>query len=109
MKRYIIEVTQIEDREQEGRKQSGSVNESEMYKKDYYKKRWGDLIPEDRKFLLSDYSLTDIDAWRKGQFEEFSGDGKCYVDLNSELCCIVGLVYDGKLYISEDAVIFSVG
>ena len=45
----------------------------ERDEKDYEGKRWGDLSPEDRKFLLSDYKLTDIDAWEKGEQKEFMG------------------------------------
>ena len=77
----------------------------ERVEKDYEGKRWGDLSPEDRKFLLSEYKLTDIDAWEKGEHKEFTGNGMCFVDLNAECCCINGIVHDGQLYINEDDVI----
>ena len=81
------------------------LEEIVKWEKDYEGKRWGDLSPEDRKFLLSDYKLTDIDAWRKGEHKEFTGNGMCFVDLNAECCCINGIIHDGQLYINEDDVI----
>lgn len=78
------------------------------WEKDYEGKRWGDLSQEDRKFLLSDYKLTDIDAWENGEHKEFTGNGMCFVDLNAECCCINGIAHDGQLYINEDDVIVCV-
>ena len=101
MKRYIVEVTQTGYREVEavdcddavqtandlnacdGVVWSDFVNVVRTWEKDYEGKRWGDLSPEDRKFLLSSHSLTDIDAWEKGEHMEFTGDGMCFVDLNA--------------------------
>ena len=123
MKRYIVEVTRTGYREVEaedcnsaeeiadnlnacdGVIWSDFVAVVSAWEKDYVGKRWGDLSPEDRKFLLSDHKLTDIDAWEKGEHKEFTDDGMCFVDLNSECCCIHGFVHDGQLYISEDDVI----
>lgn len=80
MKRYIVEVTRTGHREVEaidcddaeqtasdlnacdGVQWSDFVNVVRVWEKDYEGMRWGDLSPEDRKFLLSDYELTDIDA-----------------------------------------------
>ena len=123
MKRYIVEVTRTGYREVEAKdcsaaeETAGNLNACDgvvwsdfvdvvrAWEKDYEDKRWGDLSPEDRKFLLSDYKLADIDAWEKGEYKEFVGEGMCFVDLNVECCCINGIVYDGQLYINEDDVI----
>lgn len=124
MKRYIVEIIRKGYREVEaedcnsaeeiadnlnacdGVQWSDFVDVVRALEKDYEGKRWGDLPPEDRKFLLSDHRLTDIDAWEKGEYKEFTGDGMCFVDLNAECCCINGIVHDGQLYINEDDVIF---
>ncbi len=123
MKRYIVEVTRTGNREVEaedydGAEQTASdlnacdgivwsdfVNVTRVWEKDYEGKQWGDLSSEDRKFLLSDYKLTDIDAWEKGEYKIFVGNGMCIVDLNAEYCYIKGIVHDGQLYINEDNVI----
>lgn len=84
------------------------LEEIVKWEKDYECMRWGDLSPEDRKFLLSNHKLTDIDAWEKGEHKEFTGEGMCFVDLNAECCCINGIVHDGQLYINEDDVIVCV-
>ena len=126
MKRYIVEVTRKGYREVEaedcnsaeetaydlntcdGVIWSDFVDVVRAYEKDYEGMRWGDLSPDDRKHLLSDYKLLDIDSWEKGKYREFSGDGMCHVDLNAECCCIVGVAHGGQLFINEDAVIFTV-
>ena len=126
MKRYIVEVTRTGYREVEaedcnsaeeiadnlnacdGVVWSDFVDVVRAWEKDYEGKRWGDLLPEDRKLLLSDYKLTDIDAWENGEHKEFTGNGMCFVDLNAECCCINGIVHDGQLYINEDDVIVCV-
>ena len=100
MKRYIVEVTQTGYREVEaedctaaeeiadnlnacdGVVWSDFVNVVRAWEKDYEGMRWGDLSPEDRKFLLSDYKLTDIDAWENGEHKEFTGNGMCFVELS---------------------------
>lgn len=123
MKRYIVEVTRTGYREVEavdyddaeqtasdlnacdGIEWSDFVDVVRVWEEDFEGKRWGDLSPEDRRFLLSDHKLTDIDAWEKGKHKEFTGDGRCFVDLNAECCYINGIVHDGQLYINEDAVI----
>lgn len=123
MKRYIVEVTRTGYREVEavdcddaeqtasdlnacdGVVWSDFVDVVRVFEKDYEGKRWGDLSPDDRKFLLSDYKLTDIDACEKGEHKEFTGNGMCFVDLNAECYCINGIVHDGQLYINEDDVI----
>ena len=123
MKRYIVEVTRTgyrevvavdcDDAEQtasdlntcDGVVWSDFVDVVRAWEKDYEGKRWGDLSPEDRKFLLSEYKLTDIEAWEKGEHKEFRGDGMCFVDLNAECCRINGIVHDRQLYINEDDVI----
>ena len=123
MKRYIVEITRkgyreveavdYDDAEQtasdlnacDGVVWSDFVDVVSVEEKDYEGKRWGDLSAEDRKCLLSDYSLTDIDAWEKGEHKEFIGERMCFVDLNAECCCINGIVHDGQLYINEDDVI----
>ncbi len=123
MKRYIVEVTrtgywEVEAEDCDGAEQTaGDLNACDgvvwsdfvdvvrAWEKDYEGKRWGDLSPEDRSFLLSAYDLTDIDAWEKGEYKEFTGNGMCFVDLNSECCYINGIVHDGQLYINEDDVI----
>ena len=79
------------------------------YEKDYRGKRWGALSPEDRKYLLSDYSLTDIDAWVNGEYKEFTGNGSCFIDLNAECCCIPGIVDDEEIFINDDSEIFIAG
>lgn len=84
---------------------SDFVDVVRAWEKDYEGKRWGDLSPEDRKFLLSNYKLTDIDAWENGEHKEFIGEGMCFVDLNAECYCINGIVHDRQLYINEDDVI----
>lgn len=122
MIRYIVEITRTGYREVEavdhddaeqtasdlnacgGVVWSDFVNVVRAWEKDYEGKRWGDLSPEDRKFLLSEHELTDIDAWEMGEHKEFTGDGMCLVDLNAECCCINGIVHDGQLYINEDDV-----
>ena len=124
MKRYIVEVTRSGYREVEaldcdeaeqtasdlnacdGVVWSDFVDVVRAWEKDYEGKRWGDLSPEDRKFLLSDHKLTDIDAWEKGEHREFTGEGMCFVDLNAECSFINGIVHNGQLYINEDDVIF---
>ena len=127
MKRYIVEVTRTGYREVEAvdyddAEQTASdlnacdgvvwsdfvdvVGVSEKY---YSGKRWGDLSPDDRKFLLSDYSLTDIDAWVNGEYTEFTGNGRCFIDLAAECCCIPGIVDDGEIFINDDATIITVG
>lgn len=127
MKRYIVEVTRTGHKEIEAEdwksaeKIANNLNVCDgsviwndfassvlVWGKDYKGKRWGDLSPEDRKFLLSDHKLTDIDAWEKGEHKEFTGDGMCFVDLNAECCYINGIVHDGQLYINEDDVIVCV-
>ena len=123
MKRYIVEVTRTGYREVkaedcnaaeeiadnlnacDGVVWSDFVDVVRACEKDYEGKRWGDLSPEDRKFLLLGHKLTDIDAWEKGEHREFIGNGMCFVDLNAECCCINGIVHDGQLYINEDDVI----
>lgn len=124
MKRYIVEVTRAGYREVEADDCEGAeetaydlnacdgviwsdfVDVIRVEEKNYEGKRWGDLSSEDRKFLLSDYSLTDIDAWEKGEHKEFTGEGMCFVDLNAECCCINGIVHNGQLYISDnDAIV----
>lgn len=123
MGRYIVEVTRTGYREVEaadcddaeqtasdlntcdGVVWSDFVDIVRAWEKDYESKRWGDLSPEDRKFLLSGHKLTDIDAWENGEHKEFTGDGMCFVDLNAGCCSINGIVYDGQLYINEDDVI----
>ena len=123
MKRFIVEVTRTGYREVEAEDYEGAeetaydlnacdgvvwsdfVDVVRVEEKDYEGKRWGDLSPDDRKCLLSDYSLTDIDAWGNGEHKEFTGEGMCFVDLNAECCCINGIVDDGQLYINEDDVI----
>ena len=126
MKRYIVEVARKGYREIEaedcdsaeetaydlnacdGIVWSDFVDVVRAYEKDYEGMRWGELSPDDRKYLLSDYKLSDIDTWEKGKYKEFNGDGMCHVDLNAECCCIVGIVHDGQLFINEDSVIFIV-
>jgi len=126
VKKYIVEVTRTGYREVEAEdcddaeQTAGDLNACDgvvwsdfvdavrAWEKDYEGKRWGDLLPEDRRFLLSDYKLTDIDAWEKGEHKEFTGNGMCFVDLNSECCYINGIVHDGRLYINEDDVIVNV-
>lgn len=123
MKKYIVEVTrtgymEVEAEDCDGAEEvadnlntcdgviwSDFVDVVRVWEKDYEGKRWGDLSPEDRKFLLSDHSLTDIAAWEKGEHKKFTGNGMCFVDLNVECCCINGIVHDGQLYINEDDVI----
>ena len=123
MKRYIVEVTRTGYREVEaidcddaeqtasdlnacdGVQWSEFVNVVRAWEKDYEGMRWKDLSPEDRKLLLSNYKLTDIDAWENGEHKEFTGNGMCFVDLNAECCFINGIVHDGQLYINEDDVI----
>ncbi len=123
MKRYIVEVTRTGYREVEAEDYDGAeeaagnlnacdgvvwsdfVDVVRAWEKEYEGKRWGDLSPEDRNFLLSAYDLTDIDAWEKGEYKEFTGNGMCFVDLNAECCYINGIVHDGQLYINEDDVI----
>ena len=123
MKRYIVEVSrrgyrEVEAEDCEGAEEiaynlnscdgvlwSDFANVVSMKEKDYEGKRWGNLSPDDRKYRLSDYSLTDIDAWEKGEHKEFIGEGMCFVDQNAECCCINGIVHDGQLYISDNDVI----
>lgn len=126
MKRYIVEVSRRGYREVEADDCGGAeetaydlntcdgvvwsdfVDVVRVEEKDYRDKRWGDLSPEDRKFLLSEYSLTDIDD-ANGGFKEFTDNGRCIIDLNAECCCITGIVDDGEIFINDDAVIFAVG
>ena len=126
MKRYIVEVSrrgyrEVEVDDCERAKETASdlnacdgvvwsdfVDVVRVEEKDYSGKRWGDLSPEDRKYLLSEYSLTDIDD-ANGGFKEFTGNGRCIIDLNAECCCITGIVDDGEIFINDDAVIFAVG
>lgn len=124
MKRYVVQVTRTghKEIEAEGWKSAEKIahnlnvcdsgiiwndfaSEVSVLKKNYRGRRWGDLSPEDRKFLLSDHKLTDIDAWEKGEYKEFTGNGMCFVDLNAECCYINGIVHEGQLYINEDDVI----
>lgn len=126
MKRFIVEITrtgyrEVEAEDYDDAEQTASdlnacdgvawsdfVDVVRVEEKDYRDKRWGDLSPEDRKFLLSDYSLTDIDD-ANGGFKEFTGNGRCIIDLNAESCCVTGIVDDGEIFINDDAVIFTVG
>lgn len=123
MKKFIVEITRAgyreveavdhEDAEQtardlnicDGVRWSEFIDVVRVWEKDYEGKRWGDLSPEDREFLLTDYKLTDTEAWKRGEHKEFVGNGMCYVDLNAECCCINGFVHDGQLYINENDVI----
>ena len=126
MKRFIVEVTrtgyrEVEAEDYDDAEQTASdlnacdgvvwsdfVDVVRVEEKDYSGKRWGDLSPEDRKFLLSEYSLTDIDD-ESGEFKEFTGNGRCIVNLNAEVCCVTGIVDDREIFVNEDAVIFTVG
>lgn len=123
MKRYIVKVTRTGYREVEAvdcddaEQTASDLNASDgvvwsdfvdvvrAWEKEYVGKKWGDLSPEDRKFLLSDHKLIDIDAWEKEENKEFTGEGMCFVDLNAKCCSINGIVHGGQLYINEDEVI----
>ena len=123
MKRYIVEITrtgyrEVEAEDHDDAEQTASdlnacdgvvwsdfVDVVRAWEKDYEGKRWGDLSPEDREFLLSDHKLIDIDAWEKEENKEFTGEGMCFVDLNAGYCSINGIVHNGQLYINEDEVI----
>ena len=126
MKRFIVEITrtgyrEVEAEDYDDAEQTASdlnacdgvvwsdfVDVVRVEEKDYSGKRWGDLSPEDRKFLLSEYSMMDIDDVNGG-FKEFIGNGRCIIDLNAECCCITGIVDDREIFINDDAVIFTVG